>query len=222
MTTAVSPQQELYRTFGDLLDYPTPDLAAQASRCAQLLRLDYPQAAEQIQNFADCVDSTSLGRFEEIYTGTFDMNPACYIFSGYILFGESFNRGKFLVRLQKEYRERGFSAGNELADHLAVIFRFMALLDPDEHTAQLLLKDVFVPVLTKMNEGFHSENRNPNPYRQVLRAMLAVLEQIRGTAAGLAMEPPHRSAAQNLEAQSARPQRADKLSALPVIKESVS
>ena len=36
------------------------------------------------------------------------MNPACYIFAGYILFGESFNRGKFLVRLQKEYRERAF------------------------------------------------------------------------------------------------------------------
>lgn len=176
----MTPQQECYRTFGDLLDYPTPALAAQASRCADLLRLDYPQAADQIQNFADIVDNTPLGRFEEIYTGTFDMNPACYIFSGYILFGESFNRGKFLVRLQKEYRERDFSAGNELADHLAVIFRFMALLDPDEHTAQLLLKDVFVPVLAKMNEGFNSENRHPNPYRQVLRAILAVLEQIQG------------------------------------------
>ncbi len=174
----MTAQQQIYRCFGDLLDYPTPDILTQAQTCADLLRLDYPQEAEKIQSFADYVENTPLGRLEEIYTGTFDMNPACFIFAGYILFGESFNRGKFLVRLQKEYRERGFSAGNELADHLAVMFRFMSLLDSEEHTAQLLLKDVFVPVLTKMNSGFKSENENPNPYRQVLQAILSVLERI--------------------------------------------
>ena len=176
--TAVTTQQQIYLNFGDLLDYPTADLLAQARACADLLRIDYPEASGQIQGFSECVESTPLGRLEETYTGTFDMNPACYIFTGYILFGESFNRGKFLVRLQKEYRERCFSAGNELADHLAVMFRFMGILDPDEHTAQLLLKECFLPVLTKMNTGFKNENENPNPYRQVLRAILSVLEQI--------------------------------------------
>ena len=173
--TAITTHQQTYLCFGDLLDYPTPDLLSQVRACAELLRLDHPQEAAQIQGFAEYVESTTLGRLEEIYTGTFDMNPACYIFTGYILFGESFNRGKFLVRLQKEYRERCFSAGNELADHLAVMFRFMGVLDSDEHTAQLLLKECFVPVLTKMNTGFKNENENPNPYRQVLRAILSVL-----------------------------------------------
>ncbi len=176
--TAVTTQQQIYLCFSHLLDYPTPDLSVQAIRCADLLRLDYPEEADKIQSFVDYVESIPLGRLEEIYTGTFDMNPACYIFTGYILFGESFNRGKFLVRLQKEYRERGFSAGSELADHLAIMFRFMSILDADEHTARLLLKDVFVPVLTKMNSGFKSKNENPNPYRQVLRAIMAVLERV--------------------------------------------
>ena len=58
------------------------------------------------------------------------------------------------------------------------MFRFMGILDPDEHTAQLLIKECFVPVLTKMNTGFKNENENPNPYRQVLRAILSVLEQV--------------------------------------------
>jgi nitrate reductase delta subunit len=176
--TVVTRQQQTYLSFGDLLDYPTPDLLAQANSCAGLLRQDYPEAADQIQGFSEYFGNTPLGRLEEIYTGTFDMNPACYIFAGYILFGESFNRGKFLVRLQKEYRERHFSAGNELADHLAVMFKFMGILNPDEHTAQLLLKECFLPVLAKMNTSFKNENENPNPYRQVLRAILSVLEQI--------------------------------------------
>ncbi|MCK5203170.1 MAG: nitrate reductase molybdenum cofactor assembly chaperone [Desulfobacterales bacterium] len=162
---------------GDLLDYPDVQLSTYASECVQLLASTLPDASHQIKRFLDFVGSTTQGRMEEIYTGTFDMNPACYIFAGYILFGESFNRGKFLVRLQKEYRERGFSAGNELADHLAVMFKFMAILDPNEHTAQLLMKECFVPVLMKMNTGFKNENENPNPYRQVLRAILSVLEQ---------------------------------------------
>jgi nitrate reductase delta subunit len=176
--TTITRQKQIYHCFANFLDYPKPDLLVQAHTCANLLRQDYPEAADQIQSFAESVECTPLGRLEEIYTGTFDMNPACYIFAGYILFGESFNRGKFLVRLQKEYRERGFSAGNELADHLAVMFKFMGILDPNEHTAQLLMKECFVPVLTKMNTGFKSENENPNPYRQVLRAILSVLEQM--------------------------------------------
>jgi nitrate reductase delta subunit len=179
--TLVARQQETYLYFADLLDYPKSDLLEKAGICVGLLGPAHPEAAGHIQDFMEFAERTPPGRLEEIYTGTFDISPACYIFAGYILFGESFNRGKFLVRLQKEYRERGFSAGNELADHLAVMFRFMGMLDPDEHTAQLLLKECFVPVLTKMIDSFDDEKTNQNPYRQVLRAVLMVLEQTQKT-----------------------------------------
>lgn len=169
--------QQIYLRFADLLDYPGPDLLSQACTCADLLALDYPAAADQIRDFVKDAEGIPLGRLEEIYTGTFDVSPACYIFAGYILFGESFHRGKFLVRLQEEYRKRGFSAGNELADHLAVMFRFSSMLDPNQLLAQQLVSDCFIPVLTKMNASFKSENGNPNPYRQVLRAILIVLER---------------------------------------------
>lgn len=175
MMTAV--RQDMLRYFGDLLDYPTPELAGQARACAELLGPEHGEAASQLRDFAGYMERTPLGRMEEIYTGTFDMNPACYIFAGYILFGESFKRGKFLVRLQEEYRARGFSAGSELADHMAVLLRFMSLLDPGEETAQLLRDDVLLPVLAEMDRGFDSGNGSPNPYRQVLHAILAVLRE---------------------------------------------
>jgi nitrate reductase delta subunit len=174
-----------YLCFADLLDYPGPDLADQARTCADLLAPDHPpvlsggprEAAGRLQGFLDFVESTPLGRLEEIYTATFDVNPACYIFAGYLLFGESFKRGKFLVRLQEKYRERGFSAGNELADHLPVLFRFLATLDPEEVLAQELVGDCLIPVLQKMNASFKNDADKPNPYAQVLRAILARLEQ---------------------------------------------
>ncbi len=169
--------------FGNLLDYPTPEIASQTRECAALLALTEPEVANSLYRFLEVVESTPLGRLEEIYTGTFDVSPACYIFAGYMLFGESFNRGKFLVRLQEKYRERGFSMGNELADHLAVMFRFLSTLDTTETLAQELIDDCFIPVLQKMNDSFkNNDTERPNPYLHLLRATLATLEQMQTAA----------------------------------------
>lgn len=172
----------IYRCFADLLDYPSPDLADQTRQCVDLLSPDHgsgphcSEAAKRLQDFLDFVERTPLGRLEEIYTGTFDVNPACYIFAGYMLFGESFKRGKFLVQLQEKYREHGFSAGNELADHVPVLFRFLATLDPEDVLAQQLVDNCLIPVLQKMNANFKDDTATPNPYARVLGAILIVLE----------------------------------------------
>ncbi|MBS1253328.1 MAG: hypothetical protein MAG451_02377 [Anaerolineales bacterium] len=169
-------RRRIYRCFADLLDYPGPNLADRTRRCVDLLGPDYPDAAEGIRDFLDFAENTPLGRLEEIYTGTFDVNPACYIFAGYMLFGESFKRGRFLVQLQEKYRERGFSAGDELADHVPVLFRFLATLDSEDVLAEQLVDNCLVPVLQKMNANFKNDTETPNPYARVLRAILVVLE----------------------------------------------
>lgn len=174
-------QQQIYLCFGDLLDYPGPDLADQVRLCACLLAPAVPDAATQLFDFLEVVERTPPGRLEEIYTATFDINPACYIYAGYLLFGESFKRGKFLVQLQEKYREHGFDVQQELADHLAVLFRFMAMLDPDELLAQELVEDCLIPVLGAMNANFKPDTEIPNPYAFVLRAILSVLESTQAT-----------------------------------------
>jgi nitrate reductase delta subunit len=170
-------RQKTYLCFAGMLDYPRPQLADRARECTHLLILDYPEAARPIQDFLDFVQSTSPGRLEEIYTATFDVNPTCYIYAGYQLFGESFKRGEFLVRLKEKYRERGFVARNELPDHLAVLFKFLSTLDSTDVLARELVEDCLRPALHKMSDSFSNESQsNPNPYAQVLRAALAVLE----------------------------------------------
>jgi nitrate reductase delta subunit len=171
-------RQSIYLRFGALLDYPGPDLTRQARECTALLAPIEPAAASHLEGFLAFVEHTSPGRLEEIYTGTFDVNPACYIFAGYLLFGESFKRGKFLVQLQEKYREHGFSAGNELADHLAVMFRFLATLGPDDVLAHELVEDCLIPVLRTMSAGLTHDSENPNPYTYVLRAILTTLESV--------------------------------------------
>jgi hypothetical protein len=92
-----------------------------------------------------------------------------------------------LVRLQEEYRNRGFSAGNELADHTAVLFRFLGTLsdnDADQLLTQQLVRDCLGPVFKIRIDSFkpvdpEKDNlpKQVNPYSQLLRAILIVLER---------------------------------------------
>ncbi len=172
-------QQKFYRYCSELLNYPTPRLEDQARTCVTLLVVDYPEAAQSMQKFLDGIEGIPPGRLEEIYTGTFDVSPTCFIYAGYILFGESFKRGRFMVRLQEEYYKYGFDRGNELADHLAVIMRFLSKIETEDEFTQSLKIDCLIPVLAKMIAGFNQDGQNP--YFHLLHAIISVLEKTQVT-----------------------------------------
>jgi nitrate reductase molybdenum cofactor assembly chaperone NarJ/NarW len=167
-------QRQLYRCFSQLLDYPTPALAEQIRQCIEALQIHYAHAAEPMAKFLTFVESTPDGRLEEVYTETFDINPACHIFAGHILFGESFKRGSFMARLEEEYQTHHFDKGAELSDHIPVMLNFLSTLDLNSTNADDLIRDCLVPVFQKMNANFKDDSANP--YLPVLRGVLVVLE----------------------------------------------
>lgn len=169
-------QKEIYLRLGDLLDYPDVRMSTHTRECIQLLASDLPFASHQMKKFLDFVNSTKRGRIEEIYTSTFDVSPTCFIFAGYMLFGETFKRGEFLVQLQERYRQHDFTVGNELADHIAVIFKFIATLENNDILKEELIGDCLLPVLEKMISGFKTDTDRANPYVHVLRASIEALE----------------------------------------------
>ena len=177
--------QPIFRHLGVLLDYPGPDMLETATEFSEVLQPDFPDSADQMRVFVDFANDTTLGRLEEIYTGTFDVNPACYIYVGYMLFGESFKRGKFMVRLKEKYREHGFSAGKELPDHLALMFRFLAQIKTDETLYEQLTDNCMLPALEMMIDSFDSSASSHNPYFHMLQVASAVLERSRQPAKAL-------------------------------------
>jgi nitrate reductase delta subunit len=166
-------QQQLYRCFSQLLDYPTPALTEQIRQGIDLLQINYANEAESMASFLTFVENTPFGRLEEVYTGTFDINPACHIFAGHILFGESFKRGSFMARLEEEYQTHHFDKGAELSDHIPVMLKFLSTLDLNNTDANDLIKDCLLPVFQKMNTNF--KDNSPNPYLPVLRNTLIIL-----------------------------------------------
>jgi nitrate reductase delta subunit len=161
----------LYGLFADLLEYPILATALKARHCYQHLQDSQPDAASLLARFHSETKNRTLEQLEELYTVTFDMQPVCYPYIGYQLFGESYKRGAFMAQLNEAYHTSGYSAGKELPDHLSTILHFLALDDTDRHGdfCRSLLTEGLIPALEKMLKPFGAQSENP--YAGLLSAL---------------------------------------------------
>ena len=167
---------QIYRLFADILDYPTPILADRVEELL-FLAVAHGEAAQLLRQFREFVEEATPEGLEELYAGTFDLQPLCYPYIGYQLFGEEYRRGMFMARLREHYRSSGFVDGDDLPDHLCVILRFLASRESGEVERELAM-DCIIPALDKMVAGF---SESANPYRGALQALLLLLGGHAGT-----------------------------------------
>lgn len=156
---------ELCRLFSTLLSYPSSGYADEARRCLEVTRAARPEAATAMAAFADFVVASPPDRLEELYTAAFDLEPACCPYAGHHLFADPCKRSMMLVRLRQAYGELGFSTGQELPDHVALLVGFLPRLD--DEARQEMKELVLGPALEKMAEGLRKAG---NPYEGLLRA----------------------------------------------------
>ncbi len=153
----------LFDLFAALLEYPASEMTEQAGRLLKQLTPLFPESAEALEKFVRRLDQLSLEKMRELYTTTFDMQPVCYPYLGYQLFGESYKRGAFMAQLNETYRAIGYSAVQELPDHLAIVLRFIGLdaANRQDEFCQTLINDGVIPALEKMMKVFGEESENP-------------------------------------------------------------
>ncbi len=180
---------KLFLLFAEILEYPTLALYECFEECISLL-LDWnSEAAKLLKKFEFFLARVALTQMQEIYTRTFDLQPACYPYVGHHLFGEDYRRGLFMAGLKRQYLSRDFSAGQELPDHLAVILRFLTKPSGDNENHELI-HECLIPALEKMLMGLREED---NPYRGVLQALLLAMQkggvQSKTQSAGLRLNP---------------------------------
>jgi nitrate reductase delta subunit len=165
----------LYDLFADLLQYPTLATPLKAGLCYEQLQASQPEVGDLLQYFYDEIQRQNLQQLEELYTITFDMQPVCYPYVGYHLFGESYKRGAFMAQLNEAYHAAGYSVVQELPDHLSVILRFLALnvTTRKDDFGRALLTEGLLPALEKMLQPFVPTSENP--YGKLLSALHLVL-----------------------------------------------
>ncbi len=138
--------------------------------------------AEQLENFA-CrleypLDGSEPGiAMQEVYTSTFDLNPACHLYAGFALFGESYKRGALLVELKQMLIREGVGMGAELPDFIPTLLRLLARLPQDEEDSRELKEYCLNPAIAKILEDFQNHE---NPYYGILGELRDFLQHKEG------------------------------------------
>lgn len=166
-------ERRIYQFFAEMLEYPQPDLRVSVREGLFCLEPLYPGIADLLKAFASYVRSTPMEEVEEVYTRTFDLQPLCAPYVGYHLLGEDHRRSFFMARLKEYYAKCGFAIGKELPDHLSLILRFLSLRGDGDKERELVTECV-TPAVAKMVSRLPEEE---NPYKQVLRALLLLLQE---------------------------------------------
>lgn len=178
-----APNAALYRLLADLLDYPTAALAGAAVQAVSESRERCPAAAPALLAFERHVAGRDVRDLEERYAAVFDFSPARALDLGYQLFGETYKRGVFLVKMKDAVRAHSIDPGAELPDHLPVVLRLLAALSPEEEPGALV-EEVILPAVEKVLRSFEDD---AGGYRSALSAVKAALMSSYGVAH---VEPP--------------------------------
>jgi len=154
-----------------LLEYPGADFPERVQAAERAIGPLGGAAPAHLARLAPALLSLSPTDREELFTGTFDVTPACVPYVSIHLFGEEhFKRGEMMAALLARYRQDAFDPRGELPDHLGVLLRFAAAV-PEAERRELTEFCLLTPV-ARMIAAL-----NPaNPYRALLEAIRALLE----------------------------------------------
>ncbi|MCB0481003.1 MAG: hypothetical protein KDC83_06195 [Flavobacteriales bacterium] len=144
-----------YPLLGKIFKYPDVGYKEEMHEVWDFLKYNYPQAAREMDSFIELIDRKSLYEVEEIFNKTFHIQAICFLDLGYVLFGEDYKRGAFLVQMKNEQRKVSNDCGDELPDNLPHVLTLINMTDDDEFRNQLAVL-VLVPAIKKMLEEFEA------------------------------------------------------------------
>ncbi len=161
-----------------LLAYPDDQLDPHLDAAQELVAAQVPDACAPLRQFRDALRSLPPADREELYTRTFDINPACALEIGWHLFGEEYHRGALLVRLREELRRHGIPEGAELPDHLLYVLPLLDRMAGDR--ARDFAACCVLPALAKMGGALEGQ---ASAYGHLLQVVRLVVQQQYGASA---------------------------------------
>lgn len=159
-----------YDALARLLSYPADDFRAFLPGGPSTDLVD-DRAAELVRAFVRETAGRTREEMEELYTRTFDLNPDASLETGWQLYGETYERGAYLVKTRALLRSCGIPESGELPDHLPGLLMAVGRL-PDEEAASVCASYLRKSV-GKMIASFADHT---NPYLKLLQAAAIVIE----------------------------------------------
>lgn len=169
----MTPTFAVLPKYAALLEYPGADLPERSARLADELKWQPKVWLDLLEAFALEAQLIPLGELEEMYTRTFDLNPACSLELGWHLFGETYKRGSFLANLREANRVHGVEEGSSLPDFLPTMLRLVPKLEPGD--AQDLVRDCILPAMEKLRGAL---GEGCGPYAHLLESLELLLKEL--------------------------------------------
>lgn len=161
---------ELYSLFAELFTYPREGYTRAVGR-SRAMRGEFPPAArEDLAKFDERVRGRTTEQLEELFVGTFDLNPVCILEIGWHLYGDNYDRGAFLVKLRERLRRCAIPESTELPDHLTHVLALLGRMEAGE--ADAFAAESVIPALDKMLAGIAGKD---SPYEFLLSALRKTL-----------------------------------------------
>jgi nitrate reductase assembly molybdenum cofactor insertion protein NarJ len=160
--------EKILNLFSNVLSYPDVNTVTNSEVLYNELAKIDPASSDVIFPFVKKMQLMEISEVEELYTLTFDIQALCSLDLGYVLFGEDYKRGEFLVNvsaMQKEFNPNLKSS--ELADHLPNILLLHSKM-PNDGIKKDFTQRIIMPAIEKMLQSFKEDLEKSNIYARVL------------------------------------------------------
>jgi len=127
-------------------------------------------ARSALETFVERAGTLTLVQWEELYTRTFDLNPYAPPYVAYVIWGQGYNRGRFLTKLGPAMQACGIDLDGELPDHLVPILRYL-----DQTTAPIVELN---PILELALRSIHTRLQKEDPDNIYLGLISAAIEEL--------------------------------------------
>lgn len=169
MTAAM---QAAFDRMAAVLTYPGPDHAVAIEECRVALAPTSADAAALVARFREITSHKTLAELQELYTGTFDFDPARTLDLSWHVFGEGYERGAFLAAIRQDLRAAGLQETTELPDHVTHVLPLIGrLTEPRAGEFSAFAASA----LDRVREALRDSG---NPYEFLIQAVICAL---RGT-----------------------------------------
>ncbi len=143
-----------YSQLAKIFKYPSGSAYTEGvNECYAMIRKNYPELAPTFLPFVDYINSHEDYQIEETFNLTFHIQAICFLDLGYVLFGEDYKRGEFLVHMKKEHEKINHDCGCELADNLPNVLELMTLSSDIKFLNELGVR-ILIPAMEKMTKEF--------------------------------------------------------------------
>ncbi len=163
---------DIHILLAEAFRYPEPGLLEQLE--TGLTEASSHPAKKGLAAFVRHIGQVSLSDWEELYTRTLDLSPAVAPYIGLQVWGESYQRGEFMAKLNRAMADLDINPEGELPDHIVPVLRYLSAAR--RPLPELL--EQFEPSLRRMASVLREKDK-ANPYLHLFDAALGLAAQLK-------------------------------------------